>query len=146
LNPGPPQFVVPAVVVIGTVAMAGRPISGWQKSGGGGVGTGVAVGAGVGVGVGTGVGVGRQPVAVQASQQLEYCPTQAAPPDGALHWVAEFLTLQVVFPVRVVRQHDTAPGRPQVDLLTHFITLDWHCAGKVAFATRSATTPRAHFM
>jgi hypothetical protein len=105
---------------------------------------GVSVGFGDGVGVGTGVGVGRQPVAVHASQQLEYCPTQALPPEGALQRAALPTTLQLVWPKRFVRQHDTAPGLPQVDLLAQRITDARHDAGSWPAVTRFVVTPRAH--
>jgi hypothetical protein len=96
---------------------------------------GVFVGVLVGRGVlgradvfdGTGVfGIGvTQPVAVQASQQLENPVVQLEPPVVPRHFVGLDFTEHLVRPAAVVRQQVTHPaGRPQVDLVTHFFSVD----------------------
>jgi hypothetical protein len=69
--------------------------------------------------------------AVQASQQLGQVPMTAVPPLGARHLAALFLTAHLTLPLAVVRQQVTAPGRPQVDFFTHFLTADTHARGRV---------------
>jgi len=47
--------------------------------------------------------------------------SRTSAPLGAVHFAALDLTLQVVLPVAVVRQHVTQPGgRPQVERVAHF--------------------------
>ena len=58
----------------------------------------------------------------QVSQQLGASPTHAAPPLGAVHLPALGLMEHVVTPRGVVRQHETNPGLPQVDLAAHLTT------------------------
>jgi len=70
-------------------------------------------------GVGAGVGVGAQPVAVQASQQLEKPPTHAEPPDGGVQWSASRFVEHFVAPFALVRQQVTKPGFPHVDRAAH---------------------------
>ena len=51
--------------------------------------------------------------------------SRTSAPLGAVHFAALDLTLQVVLPVAVVRQHVTQPGgRPQVERVAHFFTVD----------------------
>ena len=76
---------------------------------------------------GTGVFGGgvTQPVAVQASQQLEKPVVQLAPPVVPRHFSGLDFTEHLVRPAAVVRQQVTHPaGRPQVDLVTHFFNVD----------------------
>ena len=80
---------------------------------------------------------------MQASQQLAYCPTHALPPLGALQRAALPTMLHVVLPLRLVRQHDTAPGRPHDDLLAQRVTLARQDDGRAAVATCCFTTSRA---
>src|SRR4029079_13129464 len=88
----------------------------------------VIVGVCVMVGVGVLVGVygGAQPVAPQASQQLVNTPVHTEPPDGALHLLAFGLTPHFVLPLQVVRQHVTAPGRPQVERVAQRLAATTH--------------------
>jgi hypothetical protein len=65
------------------------------------------------------VGGGAQPDAPQASQQLEWLPTHAVEPAGALQCAASRLILHFVAPA-LVTQHVTAPaGFPQVEWAAH---------------------------
>jgi len=59
--------------------------------------------------------VTTQPVAPQASQQLDADPTHACPPRRATHDAGACLTVHLVAPPGFVRQHVTAPGSPQVE-------------------------------
>jgi len=83
---------------------------------------GVDVGVAVAVALGVGVSGGAQPEAVQASQQLVNCPTQAVPPRGATHLVASRLGRQLVLPAAVIRQHVTKPGLPQMERAAQRLT------------------------
>jgi hypothetical protein len=51
--------------------------------------------------------------------------------------------LHVVVPLRFVLQQATAPGRPQLDLLTQLDTLDRQARDSAPLATSSAETVRA---
>jgi hypothetical protein len=80
--------------------------------------------------------VGAQPLAVQASQQLEKPVVQVLPLLGAAHLAALDFTEHVVRPLAVVRQHVTHPGgRPQVERVTHFFTAEAQYAGNGPFMT-----------
>jgi hypothetical protein len=83
---------------------------------------GVAVAVAVAVAVGVSVNGGAHPEAVQASQQLANCPTQAVPPGGAMHFATLLFVLHFVLPVLVVRQQVTKPGLPQIERAAHFFT------------------------
>jgi hypothetical protein len=63
-----------------------------------------------------------QPLAVQASQQLAWTPTHAAPPFGGLQLAALDFVEHVVAPFFVVRQHVTNPALPHVDRAAHLTT------------------------
>src|SRR6266446_5730655 len=69
---------------------------------------------------------------------------QAVPPFGALQ-ADRFFTLHFRTPLAVVRQHVTAPERPQVELPAHFLTCRSHDLGSVPVLTARFTTPAAHF-
>src|SRR5206468_4294713 len=56
-----------------------------------------------------------QPPDTHASQQLDCVPTQALPPEGALHAPGLLTTLHVVAPVASVWQQVTALDRPHVE-------------------------------
>ena len=62
-----------------------------------------------------------QPLAVHASQQLEWTPTHADPSFGALQWSALDFVEHFVVPFDVVRQQVTNPGLPQVDRAAHLV-------------------------
>ncbi len=96
----------------------------------------VSVGVLVMVGVAVSVYDGAQPPAPQASQQLVKTPVQTEPPDGARHLLASGLTPQLVLPLAVVRQHVTAPGRPQVEREAQRLAADAHSAGRPSSAER----------
>ena len=124
----PPHCIEAGASAIGTCASGVTVICAWHMAGI--VGVSVIVGVGVMVGVdvivgGAGVGVSTHPLVVQASQQLGNPVVQLCPPLGALHFSALDLTLHDVFPEAVVRQHVTQPGgRPQVERVAHFFTVD----------------------
>jgi hypothetical protein len=80
----------------------------------------------------------------QASQQLEKPLAQTLPPLGARHFDALDFTRHLVFPLEVVAQQVTKPaGRPQVDLVAHFFTLDAQARDSVPWLSAWATTPLA---
>jgi hypothetical protein len=56
-----------------------------------------------------------------------------------------FFTLQFRTPFAVVRQHVTAPERPQVEFAAHFLTVPPQELGSVPAFTASLTTRAAHF-
>jgi hypothetical protein len=85
----------------------------------------------------------HSPFVPHASQQLGTEPTQAVPPDGAWHWAGLFLMLHFAFPVRVVRQQVTAPGRPHVEREAQRVTSARQSAGRRPSATALATTAAA---
>jgi hypothetical protein len=85
-------------------------------------------------------GTVQPPVASQASQQLATSPTHALPPRGARHVAALGLMLHLALPFAVVRQHVTAPGRPQVDFAAQRSTLEAQLAGSVPPETAVFTT------
>src|SRR5947199_266524 len=85
-----------------------------------------------------------QPPDTHASQQLGCVPTQALPPEGAVHALARLLTLHVVAPVASVRQHVTAPARPHVELPAQLMTTSAHCLDSVPAWTAWFVTPAAH--
>jgi hypothetical protein len=89
------------------------------------------------------VGRVHSPCVPQAAQQLGTVPTHAAPPDGARQRDALFLMLHFVFPLRVVRQQVTAPGRPQVDRDAQRATSARQSAGRRPSATAVAVTEAA---
>jgi hypothetical protein len=64
---------------------------------------------------GCGVVGAAHPAPSHASQQLLNDPAHAWPPFGGRHFVALDLIEQRVTPREFVRQHDTAPLRPQVE-------------------------------
>jgi len=103
------------------------------------------VGVGDGVGVIVGVGVGTHPLALQASQQLGKAPAHAAPPGGALQWVASRLILHLVAPSAVVTQHETAPGLPQIDFAAQLCTRPVQRGFSCPLSTRVWSTPAEHF-
>jgi hypothetical protein len=80
-----------------------------------------------------------QPVAPQASQQLEKTPTQ---PPRAVQWAASLFVRQRVTPLRVTQQA-TLPGLPQVDFEAHFTINRWHSRRRVWLMTAWAATPPA---
>jgi hypothetical protein len=80
-----------------------------------------------------------QPVAPQASQQLEKTPTQ---PPRAMQWAASLFVRQRVTPLRVTQQA-TLPGLPQVDFEAHFTINRWHSRRRVWLMTAWAATPPA---
>jgi len=82
--------------------------------------------------------------ALQASQQLGTSCTQAAPPLGALHFVASALVEHFLTPFAEVRQHETKPGRPQVDCAAHLRTARLHCFGRLPLVTADFATPATH--
>lgn len=82
--------------------------------------------------------------ALQASQQLATRCTQAAPPCGAVHFVAADLIEHCVTPRAVVRQQETKSGRPQVDWAAQWTTARLHCFGRVPFAIADFTAPTTH--
>ena len=85
------------------------------------------------------LGEAAQPLAVQASQQLDLRPTQAEPPLGAVQELIECLVLQVVLPFEFVRQQVTKPALPQVDCAAHFTTAPLQLLlSRVAFACPAA--------
>ena len=68
-----------------------------------------------------GRGGGAHPVAVHASQQLGTSLAHAVPPRDGLQAVASDLTLHLVVPLALVRQHVTKPGLPHVERDAHFM-------------------------
>ena len=82
----------------------------------------------------------------QASQQLGPPPAQAVPPIGALHACAFFLTPQWSAPFAVVRQHATAPGRPQVDAARQRLVAPLQAFGTVPALAAARSTPAAQRM
>jgi hypothetical protein len=72
-----------------------------------------------------------QPVAPQASQQLEKTPTQ---PPRAVQWAASLFVRQWVTPLRVTQQA-TLPGLPQVDFDAHLTINRWHSRRRVWLMT-----------
>jgi len=83
---------------------------------------------------------GTQPSGPHASQQLGKLPTQALPPDGALHAAAWRLMLHVVLPLASVRQQVTAPALPQVDLAAHTTTRSSHSGRSDPSSTACSVT------
>ena len=75
-----------------------------------------------------------------ASQQLVTAPVHA----GAAHAIALGLIRQRRSPLARVVQQVTAPGRPQVDLLAHRLTLRTHSARSIPPSSRLRATPTAH--
>jgi len=86
-----------------------------------------------------------QPPDTHASQQLGCVPTQALPPEGAVHALARLLTLHVVAPVASVRQHVTAARVPHVELPAQVMTTSAHSSESVPALTAWLVTPAAHF-
>src|SRR5438067_1216623 len=76
-----------------------------------------------------------QPPDTHASQQLDCVPTQALPPEGALHAPGLLTTLHVVAPVASVWQQVTAPDRPHVELPAQLMTTSAHCLESVPALT-----------
>src|SRR5207237_10101010 len=72
-----------------------------------------------------------QPPDTHASQQLDCVPTQALPPEGALHALGLLTTLHVGAPVASVWQHVTALDRPHVELPAQLMTTSAHCLESV---------------
>src|SRR5437870_4319178 len=72
-----------------------------------------------------------QPPDTHASQQLDCVPTQALPPEGALHAPGLLTTLHVVAPVASVWQQVTALDRPHVELPAQLMTTSAHCLESV---------------
>src|SRR5262245_594315 len=70
----------------------------------------------------SGTGGGAQPLPAQASQQLRAAPMQAVPSGGGRQALASRAILHRVRPLALVRQHDTAPGRPQIEFAAHRTT------------------------
>ena len=85
-----------------------------------------------------------QPPGTHASQQLDCVPTQALPPEGALHALALLTTLHVVAPVASVWQHVTAPDRPHVELPAQLLTTSAQSLESVPALTAWFVTPDAH--
>ncbi len=85
-----------------------------------------------------------QPPDTHASQQLDWVPTQALPPEGALHALALLTTLHVVAPVASVWQHVTAPDRPHVELPAQLLTTSAQALESVPAWTAWFVTPEAH--
>src|SRR5207249_4508388 len=85
-----------------------------------------------------------QPPDTHASQQLDCVPTQALPPEGAVHALALPLTLHVVAPVASVWQQVTAPARPHVELPAQLMTTSAHCLESVPAWTAWFVTFAAH--
>src|SRR6184192_1123579 len=85
-----------------------------------------------------------QPPDTHASQQLDCVPTQALPPEGAVHALALPLTLHVVAPVASVWQQVTAPARPHVELPAQLMTTSAHCLDSVPAWTAWFVTFAAH--
>src|SRR5262249_7736634 len=63
-----------------------------------------------------------QPLPAQASQQLCAAPMHAVPSRGGRQAFAARAILHRVRPLALVRQHDTAPGRPQIEFAAHRTT------------------------
>src|SRR5207244_35087 len=82
-----------------------------------------------------------QPPDTHASQQLDWVPTQALPPEGALHALALLTTLHVVAPVASVWQHVTAPDRPHVELPAQLLTTSAQALESVPAWTAWFVTP-----
>lgn len=99
------------------------------------------VGVGDGLAVGDGVAGEAQPLAVQASQQLAQLPTHAAPPGGALQWLASRLIRHRVTPAEVLTQHDIAPGLPQIDRVAQRSTNPLQRGFNCPFSIRVRRTP-----
>ena len=76
-----------------------------------------------------------QPPDTHASQQLDCVPTQALPPEGALHAPGLLTTLHVVAPVASVWQQVTALDRPHVELPAQLMTTSAHCLESVPALT-----------
>src|SRR5262245_62498760 len=74
----------------------------------------------------SGTGGGAQPLPEQASQQLCAAPMQAVPSRGGRQALASRAILHRVRPPALVRQHDTAPGRPQIEFAAHRTTYFTH--------------------
>ena len=85
-----------------------------------------------------------QPPGTHASQQLDCVPTQALPPEGALHALGLLTTLHVVAPVASVWQHVTAPDRPHVELPAQLLTTSAQSLESVPALTAWFVTPDAH--
>src|SRR5206468_1358980 len=85
-----------------------------------------------------------QPPDTHASQQLDCVPTQALPPEGALHAPGLLTTLHVVAPVASVWQHVTAPDRPHVELPAQLLTTSAQALESVPAWTAWFVTPEAH--
>src|SRR5947207_5468147 len=85
-----------------------------------------------------------QPPDTHASQQLDCVPTQALPPEGALHAPGLLTTLHVVAPVASVWQQVTAPARPHVELPAQLMTTSAHCLDSVPAWTAWFVTFAAH--
>jgi hypothetical protein len=85
--------------------------------------------------------VGHVPL-LQASQQLACVLTHDVPPVGGLHRPASPLMLHRVLPF-FVRQHATAPGRPQVDRAAHRRTSLEHSGDSWPPAARESATAAA---
>ena len=75
------------------------------------------------------------PPDTHASQQLDCVPTQALPPEGALHAPGLLTTLHVVAPVASVWQQVTALDRPHVELPAQLMTTSAHCLESVPALT-----------
>ena len=85
-----------------------------------------------------------QPPDTQASQQLDCVPTQALPPEGAVHALALLLTLHVVAPVASVWQQVTARVCPHVELPAQDMTTSAHSLETVPAWTALFVTLAAH--
>src|SRR5436853_607856 len=85
-----------------------------------------------------------QPPDTHASQQLDCVPTQALPPEGAVHALARLLTLHVVAPVASVWQQVTARVCPHVELPAQDMTTSAHSLETVPAWTALFVTLAAH--
>jgi len=81
-----------------------------------------------------------------ASQQLATpLTTHAFAPVEPWQRLASFLILHFERPPAVVRRQTTAPGRPHVDLLAHFVTALRHCGESSPRSTAVFATARTQW-
>jgi len=90
-------------------------------------------------------GGGHEPPGPHASQQLGTDPTHAVPRGGALQNAAALLIEQLVWPLRLVRQQVTKPGRPQVDCAAQDSTASSHSGRSDPSATAASATASTQF-